>query len=105
MPNVHNKHHAVKRFPGLEVGAEQVFPMLADFSRYFSIAIAGKIDEEPTASQLKKIYVLGTSGRFADESKTATIGERIDSAGLTRIGAPGKGDLHPAPAAASAATD
>lgn len=95
MPHVHNKDHAVERFPGLEVGAEQVFPMLTDCSRYFSIAVARKIHEKTTASQLKKIYVLGTSGRFAGESKTATSGERIDSTGLTRIGTPGKGNLHP----------
>ena len=34
MPHVHNKDHAVERFPGLEVGAEQVFPMLTDCSRF-----------------------------------------------------------------------
>jgi hypothetical protein len=71
-----------------------MFPMLANFSGYFSITVTGKINQETTAPQLKEIYVLGTSGCFADESKTGTISERVDSAGLTRIGASGKGYLH-----------
>ena len=93
--HIHDKHHSAERFPRLEVSAEQVLPMSSHINGYFGVTISWKVYQKTATSQLKKIQMLGASGRFADESKAATGSQRVDCAGLSRIRPPGKGYLHP----------
>ena len=88
MPRVHDDYQAAQFIAGLQVLAQQCFPMRLNIRRHFGITVTRQIDQKSVLTQRKIIQMLCTSRCLAGVGKTRMVGQRIDRTRLACVGTP-----------------
>jgi len=94
MAYIHDEYHTVQRLPGLQIGTQQMSPMLSNSQRYLCVTVSWQIDHEAFLAQLKKIDMLCPARRFTDEGKPFSSHQCIDCARFSGIGTSGKSNFN-----------
>lgn len=95
---IHDAYQTRELIAGFQIRANQTFPLTANVAGCFGVAVSGQVDQIASGAvftriDAKIIEVLRTSGRFADEGQSGTVGQRIDGGRLAGIGATGEGNF------------
>ena len=93
MAAVHNQHQPDQLAACAQIVAQQRHPVPPHRFGHLRVAVARQIGHEMPVGQLEKIDVLRAPGRFRHIGQPHMVAQRVDGAGLARIGAADEGDF------------
>ena len=88
MTTIHDQYQTVQYATLAQVGGQSHLPVSAHGLRYLGIAVAGQVDQIALVAEAEKIDELGAAWLLADVSEPVVIGQGVERARFSGIGAP-----------------
>jgi len=95
MPDIHDQKNPPQRLAAAQIAFDHGAPGFMHSFGDLGVAIAGQVHQPSLVIQTKEIEQLGPARRLADSGQVFLVGDRVDGAGLSRVGTAGKGHLQP----------
>ena len=94
MTQIHHQHQSDQTLTSSQIGIQMLLPVRLQLQRYLGVAVTGQIHQATFVIQPEKVDQLRTPRRLGRACQTR-VGQGIEGAGLTRIGAAGKSHFQP----------
>ena len=95
MAGIHQHKGAAQGLTARQIAFQQPLPLFHDGQRRLGIAIAGQVHQIMRRPGGEIVDLLRAPRRVGGAGQRLAPGQRIDQAGFTDVGAPGKADLQP----------